>query len=174
MGRQVPGYADGIRTYVPSAFGNREDPEPIEVDIDQPFEGGQREMEADTVDKTRVVLGEDGKPERDERGRMRLEMDAHTPLEAKHRAITRRVRAVRRYLAANGTPITNGAELARYGETPIVDEVYAEIRKGAAWGEAEKKRSGARSASSAPETKASGGTAASAGAPASMSSAAAG
>lgn len=155
MARRVPGRPAGeVRTFIPEAYGNREDPEPVEIELMQPTEAQRRNLFRMSV---RV---RDGRTERNADGSVRVTMEAEDVSAYQKKALEGFVSAVRNYESADGKPIVDGAGLWEHGEDAIVGEVVGEIL-GRAQGLAteEKKASEKPIDSSAAETPRSDGTA---------------
>jgi len=101
MARRVPGPpAEQIWTFIPVAFDNRADKEPIQIDILQPTEAERRDL----------ILNSES-----------------TPGGWRERALVLFVKGVCRYTASNGKAIENGADLWKHGETKIVSEAVSKI-----------------------------------------------
>jgi len=98
--------------YVPEAFGNRNDANPVAVTYRVPTEGDRREIEY-----AGPVTFTDGQ----------AMLDALDVIKRHHAACRRCVVSVENYSDADGKPIDNGDRLARHGETDIVLEVGAQI-----------------------------------------------
>ena len=158
MARKISGYRPGsVREYIPRAYGNRADPEPVAIDIRYPSEGDKREMQGDDeVARSSIA---DGKVRVDDTGSPMIEVDVGPMTKRNHRVVERCVVAVRNYTAAGGEPITNGRELAAHGELEIITEVVREIMESLSLTESEAKKSAASSGSTPAGTQASSGVA---------------
>lgn len=116
------------REFVPSSFGNRQDPTPCRVWIRTPTEKDKREIHGDRS-VVRFAVGDDGKPVIGENGLPMMEVDNQESTRLHHAAVSRCVVRVENYIGPGDVPITSGAELAEHGATDIVTEVYQEIMK---------------------------------------------
>lgn len=168
--RRVQGHTPGLAvTFTPTAFGNKKDPQPIEVDFTAPTEAEKRAARA-AGDRGAISIDTTtGQAVRDAKGLVRVEFGADGDAREKQRAIERHVTAVRNYVGADGKAIDTGARLWTHGEREIVDEVAAEILRSTGLSDPEKKASGAPSDSSPAVTPPSPGTAGPAGEKASTS-----
>lgn len=151
MGRIVKGYEQGsLREYVPKAFGNREDPNPIRVWGVSPEERDARAVYAAAA-SAKVKVAKDGKPEE-------VTMDGASFSWAET-ACARLIKKFEGEYEVRGKRITNGLELARWGESELVYEIAAEFMESASFGEEEKKTSAEPSVSKSPTMPPSDGTA---------------
>jgi len=138
MGRKVHGYPPGVeRCYIPQAYNNRQDPDPIKVWIRQPTE----------ADKRRLTAG--GEPYEFETrdGVTSCKVDLARAVEKQIAYVVGFVTRVEGYTSASDKPITDGAMLAELGEAAIVTEVADEIRDQLSLTETERKNSGQPSGS---------------------------
>lgn len=145
--REIKGYKPGTeRPYVPTEFGNRDDPEPVRVWILEPTEGQKRDVSSDDhiID---VATDGEGEALKDEHGNLVLRMDIGRAWKRRKAFIERFVARVENYTGRAG-PITNGHELAEHGEAPIVSEVAQEIEDALSLTEQEAKTSAEQSGSS--------------------------
>lgn len=171
--RIVPGPTGGkTRSFIPSAFGNRADPEPITIEILQPTEAERRELSS-SADAS-FELDANKKLVKDANGHVRIQIGVGDTFAQWRSLLERFVVSVKNYKAAGGALILTGKDLYAHGETDLVSEVASEILGDADLSEREKKLSGAPSACSGPVTPASNGTAVNAAIEATTSPAAAG
>jgi hypothetical protein len=161
MARKIKGYKPhNEREYIPKAFGNRSEKDPIRVWIKTPTERDKREVDGeDSV--IRFSVGQDGSPAKDHNGDPIMELDNQESMRRHHRALERFVVRVENYESPAG-PIATGKDLAEFGETVIVTDVFHEIMAATSLSEAESKNFKGSPAFSAAATQASGGTATSA------------
>ena len=138
MARKVPGYAHGKeRKYLPEAFENRDDEEPIAVWIKTPTERQKREVmqmaaaSIETDDQGDAVTDSDGIPQ--------MKIDLAYSMRWQNSVIVKFVSRVENYNGSDGNPIATGQELLDHGETEIVSELSAEILTGLSLDESEKK-----------------------------------
>ena len=158
MGRSVKGPKPGDqREYIPEAFGNREDAEPIKVWIQDPTEGEKRKL---TLLQTELGF-ENGEILRDSDGAPQIHITLEAMSKFQQSAILAHVVRVENY-EVRGVAIVDGETLAEHGETELIADVALEITTGFSLAEAEKKRSGGLSGSRQAEIPASAGTAQSA------------
>jgi len=126
MARKLQGFTpNSEREYVPAAFGNRQDPDPVRVWIRQPTERDKREVEGD-CSVIRFAIDDAGSPLRDSDGNLLMQVDNEEAMRRHHRALERFVVRVENYDCPSGG-ISTGKDLAEHGETAIVTEVYGEI-----------------------------------------------
>ena len=126
--RKVPGLSAGeVRPFIPEAFDNREDNEPITIWIKVPSEG----------DKRNIFRAMDAGI--DSGG---IKVSVEHALAAQDRAIEMFVVKVDNYTANTGDPITDGAGLLKHGEDVIVREVAAAVLESAILSEQDKKKPG--------------------------------
>lgn len=127
MGRKIKGYKPGDeRLYIPEAFGNRKDTEPVKVWIKTPTERAKREIEGDRS-MIRFSVDADGKPVTDSAGNPVMQIDNEESTRRHHLAVERFVVRVENYEGRGGVAITNGADLAEHGDTAIITELFQEI-----------------------------------------------
>ena len=154
MARTVNGPSAGAtRWYTPSAFGNRQDENPVRVHMCNPSERERRELYMDLG--TQFDLDGDGNPiniRHNDKGAEKMQ-DA---------AIARHVVAIENYSAAGGKPITNAEELLEHGELPFLTEIAHEVLGALSLSKGERKNSEGSSPCSEPVTPHSNGTVASA------------
>jgi hypothetical protein len=159
MSRRVKSYAPGeLRRYVPEAFGNARDPEPVTVWIRYPTERQKRELDK-VGGKSLMAIGADGKVVRDAAGNPIVEVDNAAANRRAELACELFVEKVENYTNAAGEPIENGAELALHGETEILSDIASEIEHSLTLRADLGKSSSAQSDSKQSETQASAGTA---------------
>jgi hypothetical protein len=128
--RSIPGPKPGeLRRYIPEAFDNRKDPQPVAVWIRNPTERKKREIFS-AHNRTHVRLGADGKPLLDELGSMYLTVETADAVVYKSKLISDCVERVENYSAATGAAITDGISLADNADTEIFNEVADEILHG--------------------------------------------
>ena len=155
MARTVKGPKPGNqREYIPEAFGNKEDPEPIRVWIQDPTEGEKRKL---TLLQTELGF-ENGEILRDADGAPQIHITLEAMSKFQQAAILAHVAKVANY-EVRGVAIVDGATLAEHGETELIADVALEITTGFSLAEAEKKRSSGLSGSKPAEIPASAGTA---------------
>ncbi len=161
MARKVPGYAHGKeRKYLPEAFDNRTDEEPITIWIKTPTERQKREVmqmaaaSIETNDQGEAVTDSDGIPQ--------MKIDLAYSMRWQNSVIVKFVSRVENYTGSDGNPIATGEQLLDHGETEIVSELSAEILTGLSLGEDEKKHLPGSSDTTAKTTQAPDGIAASA------------
>ena len=158
MGRSVKGPKPGNeREYIPESFGNKEDPEPIKVWIQDPTEGEKRKL---TLLQTELGF-ENGEILRDSDGAPQIHITLEAMSKFQQSAILAHVVRVANY-EVRGVAIVDGETLAEHGETELIADVALEITTGFSLVEAEKKRSSGLSGSKPAETQALDGTAESA------------
>jgi len=144
MARRVSGPIPGsVRDFIPEAFGNRDEADPITVVLSTPTERQKREWHSVIARSFRrdesgqVIRGDDGSAMID-------------PLagDGWHRAVlTVAVVEVRNYVGASSSEITTGEDLHEHGEGEIVYEVSAAAMAGASMDDDQKKASDAQSGS---------------------------
>ena len=140
MSRKVFGYPVGdVRSYVPSAFGNRDSQDPVTVWIKSPTEKAKREIEGDGS-IVRFSIGDNGEPLKDKFGNLLMHVDQEEATRRHHVAVSQCVQKVENYLTPSGLPIATGADLAEHGETEILVEAYNEIMRSMSLTEIEKKK----------------------------------
>jgi hypothetical protein len=128
MGRSISGPKPGeIREYVPRAFGNDKDADPVKVWIRNPTAREKREVMS-IGGKSRVAIGTDGRPALNKDGMPMVEVDTPESWIHQHEMVTRFVEKTENYKGPGGLPIGNGSDLAMHGETEIVSEVAVEIQ----------------------------------------------
>ena len=127
MARMVTGPAPGgEREFIPAAFDNRQDPDPLKVWIKDPTEGDKRELIS-----LQATL-QDGTPA--------LEMDFQTMMRWQCEVVRRHVSKVYGY-TVRGIEITDGKSLADHGETELIAEISLEVFSAASLSDDEKKSS---------------------------------
>jgi hypothetical protein len=140
MGRKIKGYkSHDEREYIPEAFGNRDDSNPIRVWIKTPTEKDKREVEGDGS-VIRFAVDDEGMPLRDKEGNPVMEIDNEETMRRHHKAIERFVAKVDNYAGPDGDIVT-GRQFSEYGETAIVTEVYREIMASISLSDEEAKKS---------------------------------
>ena len=155
MGRSVKGPKPGNeREYIPESFGNKEDPEPIRVWIQDPTEGEKRKL---TLLQTELGF-ENGEILRDSDGAPQIHITLEAMSKFQQSAILAHVVRVANY-EVRGVAIVDGETLAEHGETELIADVALEITTGFSLAEAEKKRSSGLSGSKPAEIQALDGTA---------------
>ena len=142
MSRQMKGYLSGQeRRFVPLFDGNRDDASPVVVWIKTPTRRQKREIESDRS-VVRFAVDDSFAPLFDDKNRPIFEIDNEEATRRTHAAISSCVSRVENYTREDGSLISSGKDLAEYGETPILAEVYQEIMSEMSFGELEKKVSG--------------------------------
>lgn len=115
MARKIKGPKPGeLRKYIPEAYDNRSDPEPVTVWIRTPTERLKRALY--TGEGSIRVTGDN-----------KIETSIGDENKRQHDAVRQCIDRVENYIGANGEPITNGEELAEHGESAILFEVSGEI-----------------------------------------------
>lgn len=151
--RRVPGQKPGsLVEYVPEAFGNRSESEPVRVWLRVPSESDKRAHLCDIASRVEVTAG----------GAPRMMLSLTDVFARKEVAIRRFVERVEGYVGADAQPILTGADLWERGELPVCNEVDAEIERLLALGGEEKKSSSDSSALSVAESSTGAGSAPSA------------
>jgi hypothetical protein len=159
MARRVHGYAPkSLRAYVPQAFGNHLEADPVRVWIRTPTAGEKRQVLAGLT-SARFAVGADGRPALDAEGRPLMHVDMGQVDQRQRNIVVAFVEKVEQYLKPDDSPILTGADLAEHGEDAIVAEVADEILLASSLGEEQKKSCAAPSASSPAVTSPSAGTA---------------
>lgn len=103
MARRVKGRRAGLDYWwTPTAFDNHKEDSPVRVLIKAPNERERRDLYASPLDRKAM-------------------------LETAELACQRHVKAVEGYEDSAGSPIINGKDLAKHGETEFVTEIYGEI-----------------------------------------------
>lgn len=162
--RKVGGPTPGqLREYIPKAFGNRRDRDPVTVVVRTPTEADKRALSA-LGDATRVVVDNDGQPVTTGQGNYVIEVDTAKAVEVDQATVRRFVVEVRNYTGADGKAIDTADRLAEHGETELLSEVASEIRTALSLTASEGKDCAGSSDSSAAGTRLSDGTAPHAGA----------
>ncbi len=127
MARMVRGPRPGDeREFIPTAFENKKDPDPLKVWIKDPSEGEKRELIS-----LQATL-QDGTPA--------LEMDFQTMMRWQCEVVQRHVSKVYGY-TVRGIEITDGQLLADHGETELIAEISLEVFSAASLSDDEKKSS---------------------------------
>jgi hypothetical protein len=134
--RKVPGKPGGKTwTFVPKAYGNDQEPEPVTITIQTPTEGARREMYfAIDAEASRLAAG--GTAPTHARAMAGLTIPVLTC-----------VAGVANYTGAGGEAITTAADLLEHGEDLIIAETVNAIMGRGGLGEDEKKSSGSPSGS---------------------------
>ena len=149
MARTVKGPKPGNqREYLPEAFGNREDPDPMVVCIKDPTEGEKRKL---TLMQTELGF-KDGEILRDSNGVPQVHITLKAMARFQRMAILAHVTKVEGY-EVRGVQITDGETLAEHGETEVLADVALEITTGFSLSESEKKTSSGPSASKRATTR---------------------
>jgi len=134
MARTVSGPRPGVeREYIPLAFENREDPDPLKVWIRDPSESDKRALIG-----LQMSLQGTNTPS--------LDLSIDTMIKWQSEAVKRHVMKVAGY-TVRGVEITTGEELADHGESEIVAEVALELFAAASLDDDEKKQFEERSGS---------------------------
>ena len=158
MGRKVAGpKPGGSRYYVPTAFNNNEDPDPIRVEIKDPTEAEKRRL---TLLQTELGF-QNGEIARDENGSPQINVTLEAMANYQKEAVLSHVVSVENY-EVREIEIVDGETLAEHGETEILAEVALEITTGLSLEASEKKQSSALSNSKTRKNKRSNGIAKSA------------
>ena len=159
MARTACGAPPGeLRKYIPKAYGNDKDNDPVTIWYRVPTERQKREL-GSKDERMRLAIGEDNLPILDEEGNPKIEIDMSAEMERQHLTLERFVEKVENYTCADGQAIVAGEDLAKYAEPDIFNEVVAEIFSSMALGGASAKKSKEQPASVSAETKASSGIA---------------
>lgn len=165
MGRKIRSYApDEVRKYIPSAYGNRDDKDPVAVWIRNPTEKQRRKIDVVGSD---VVLRGDPRGDPD---KLEMSVNKEDGLLRQYAAIEECVIKIANYSAelvseagtAETVEICDAETLIKYGEREIVTEVANQILHAMAPDADTLGKSGASSASTAPATPLSAGDATSA------------
>lgn len=139
--RRVPGLKPGtLVAFVPEAFGNRGEAEPVRVWLKAPSEADRRAHLAEIMERVDVTAASPGSPPK-------LSLTFADILERKRKAILRFVDKVENYTGQDEQPIVTAADLWERGELAVCNEVDEEIERLLALGEPEKKGSAASSGS---------------------------
>ena len=148
MARMVTGPRPGDeREFIPAAFENRKDPDPLKVWIKSPSEGEKRELIA-----LQSSL-QDGVPS--------IDMDLQTMIKWQCETVRRHVVKVYGY-TVRGVEITDGQMMAEHGESELIAELSLEVFQATSLDDDEKKQSSEPSDSTADQVVSLGGTACSA------------
>ena len=142
VGGPVPGL---IVPFVPRAFGNDRDPQPIVVRFTAPTEAQRRALKRPESLGAFALDPVTGKAELDAAGRVKVVLAPTDRTAERKRAVLDHVTSVENYEGADGQPIDDAKRLWEHGETEIVTEVADAILDSAGLTEAEKKSSGASS-----------------------------
>ena len=155
MGRKVHGPRPGLsREYIPEAFNNRDDLEPITVTINDPTEGEKRRFAL-----MQTELGyENGEVVREADGSPRIHITLDSMAKFQKAAISKHVERIENY-EVRGIKIKNAQRLLEHGETELIAEIALEVTTGFSLSETEKKPVGELSASKRAESPPSNGTA---------------
>lgn len=130
MSRKAHGRQPGrVVRYIPTAFGNTEDPAPVAIVYRVPNERERRELMASGDS---VVVSGAGPSQQ-------IKIDSSASLRKQHDALRLCVVSVENYEDASGRPIVDGLGLAEHGESEIVFEVVSQIMASAEPGEEAKK-----------------------------------
>jgi hypothetical protein len=115
-----------LRKYVPTAFGNNLEANPVTVWIRNPTERKKRELFSHNS-KTRIALGPNGKPLLGPDGKpSAIEVEVASAVDHQNKMVADCVEKVENYIFC-GVTVTDGALLAEYGEREIVAEVADEV-----------------------------------------------
>ncbi|MBL95036.1 MAG: hypothetical protein CMF70_06995 [Magnetovibrio sp.] len=115
MARMVDGHKAGIlRQYIPEAYENRADDEPIKVWIKSPTLRETRQIFASGID-TRVNADQS------------VSVDIKDSMRVYEQTIKGFVAKVENYIAAGGDPINNGDQLIEHGEVDLIVEIANHI-----------------------------------------------
>jgi hypothetical protein len=159
MPRKIPGPVPGaLIEFVPKAFGNALEAEPVRVLIRAPSERERREHFETGVQSVTIKM-QNGKPVLDEKGEPIVEVKLADRAERRDAAIRRFVDHVEGYVDQADAPISTAADLAERGELEVLNEVEAKINALLGLTEDEQKKSDESSGSPRPATQASVGTA---------------
>ena len=113
MARMVKGPRPGDeREFIPEAFENRRDPDPLKIWIKDPSEGEKRSL----IALQSSLQG----------GTPSLEMDLETMIKWQCETVRRHVVKVYGYTVRE-IEITNGEQLAEHGESELIAEVSLEV-----------------------------------------------
>jgi len=155
MGRKVNGPRPGLsREFIPEAFDNRQDLQPITVVINDPTEGEKRRF---TLMQTELGY-ENGEVIRDVDGSPRITITLEAMSQFQEAAIAAHVERIENY-EVRGINITTAQRLIDHGETELIAEIALEITTGFSLSDVEKKRASGLSDSKEVETPPSNGTA---------------
>ncbi len=122
MGRNIEGVrAEEWVTYVPDAFENAEDPDPVTVEL-RPLSGEQMRAQQ----RIAFVDAATGKKMRREGKAKRSEEVIRRTQAAQARIFAENVRNVRNYVI-NGEPVLTGEDMFRRGEQPFIDDIDAAL-----------------------------------------------
>lgn len=140
--RRVGGSKPGTtEIYVPKAHGNREDPEPVRVHYLVPTEAQRRALKRAEGGGRFAIDPKTGQADRDEQGRIRVQLATADETSKRKRAIEDHVVSIENYVGADGEPIDTAGRFWTHGEPEIVDEVADEILASHGMREDEKKSS---------------------------------
>ena len=135
MGRSVEGPAPGgSREYIPEAFDNAEDPDPIVMTLADPTEAQKRKLQ---IMQTALEFN-GGELVRDPDGSPIINITLEAMAKFQRAAVIGHVTKVVNY-QVRGVEITTGHLLAEHGETELLAEVALEITTGMSLSVGEKK-----------------------------------
>ena len=150
MARKVPGPPQGKkRKFIPEAFENRADENPIAVWIKTPTEREKRDAMQEAAPQFEAT--ENG-------AAPGLAFDFAASMRWQNTIVESFCVGVENYSAADGSEIATAADLVEHGETEIVSEIAAEILTALSLTEPEKKKSIGSSGTTPKTTQAPGGT----------------
>lgn len=127
--RKIQGPKPGeLVEFIPSAFGNRGDPDPVRVWLRRPTRAEKRDHVLMLSGHLVMRIGADGGMRVDKK-RAELELPLAEIVSRVRATLVAHVSKIEGYVDKLGAAIVDGADLFERGEDEFRDEVYAEIGK---------------------------------------------